>query len=75
VTHSATTDPTGTTEVKTKVKKNVPKKKAAPKTSKNWKCNECEFIYISPIPVLAVEHKCKTAPIPGVTRKGMLPQD
>jgi hypothetical protein len=55
--------------------KDKPKKKKVQKTSKKWKCNECGFPYISPIPVVAVEHKCIHPPLPGTTRKGMLPED
>jgi hypothetical protein len=45
------------------------------KTAKRWKCAECEFSYVSPIPVAAVEHKCITPPVKGKTRKGMLPEE
>jgi hypothetical protein len=55
--------------------KKVEKKKTVQKTSKKWKCAECEFVYISPIPVSAVEHKCQATPIPGKRPKGMLPDE
>ena len=42
-------------------------------TAKKWQCAECGFVYVSPIPASGVQHKCKTPPIPGKQRKGMLP--
>jgi hypothetical protein len=55
------------------VKDTPKKKKVVQKTSKKWKCAECGYKYISPIPVSAVLHKCKTPPVPNTQRKGMLP--
>lgn len=43
-------------------------------TAKRWKCFECEEVYISPIPVYEVHHRCKKAMPPKAKRKGMLPQ-
>ena len=69
------------TEVKKNTKnidvKDTPKtkKKVVQKTAKKWKCFECGYKYVSPIPVLAVEHKCKTPPVPNTQRKGMLPDE
>jgi hypothetical protein len=57
------------------VKDNAEKKKVVSKTAKKWKCAECEFVYISPIPVSAVEHKCHATPVPGKRAKGMLPAE
>lgn len=44
------------------------------KTSKRFRCVECKELYVSPIPVLEVQHDCKTVPVPGKKRKGMLPE-
>jgi len=57
------------------VKDTPKKKKVVQKTAKKWKCFECEYKYVSPIPVLAVEHKCKKPPVPNTQRKGMLPDE
>jgi hypothetical protein len=57
------------------VKDNVKKEKVIQKTAKRWKCAECAFLYISPIPVSAVEHKCQATPVPGKRAKGMLPEE
>lgn len=73
--HLANTNPIGTTEEKNEVKDTPKKKKVVQKTAKKWKCFECEYKYVSPIPVLAVEHKCKKPPVPNTQRKGMLPDE
>ena len=48
--------------------------KAVAKTSKRFVCVECGDVYVSPIPVVEVQHRCKKAMPPKAKRKGMLPE-
>lgn len=43
-------------------------------TAKRFKCAECGFVYVSPLPVAEVQHDCKRLPPAGTKRKGMLPE-
>jgi hypothetical protein len=44
------------------------------KTSKKFICAECKEVYVSPIPVLEVKHKCLKRVVAPAKRIGMVAQ-